>query len=270
MKHINRPIIVSLTTIPSRLKALSRTVDSLLNQSVPPSEIRLYVPNVYRRFPEETIEPRDVDPRVTLILVERDLGPLTKMAYVVDDFEGQDVDILVCDDDMDYEPDWIELFVAERQRRPDDCLVQSGGFVFNFSDLEGQFSKKPRARYKGFGYRLKRALSGLQWKPRTPYVASGYVDIGEGWAGFFLSPKYFEQDFKEIPDEIFLVDDIWISAYLTLKGIDIWLIKNALRPQTSEIAQIDALNRLNGPFDSRVMLNNRAVHLLRSRFNIWQ
>lgn len=270
MRKSERPIVVSLSTIPSRLAYIGRTIDSLMNQSVKPDEIRLYVPKTYRRFPGQVIEPELVDPRVTLIFVEEDLGPLTKAAYAVEDFKDSDVEILVCDDDMDYEPDWIQLFVDERRARPKDCLVQSGGFVTNFSDIDRKFCKRPYAKFKGVGYRLRRLISGLQWKPRSPYVSSGYVDIGEGWAGFFFQPKGFGADFRNIPDEIFLVDDIWISAYLTKINVDIWLIKNALRPQTSSVASMDALNMLSGPEHERVALNNRAVHLLSRRFDIWR
>jgi len=265
----SKPIIVTMSTIPSRLKYLSRTVDSLINQSVRPTEIRLYVPKKYRRFPDNVIEPELVDSRVTLCMVEKDLGPLTKIAYAAEEFRDQDVELLACDDDMDYDSNWIELFVKERSRQPNVCLVQSGGFVFNFSQIDGRFSKFPRAKFKGFMYRLFRVFSGLTWKPRTPYMKSGYIDIGEGWAGFFLSPSFFDSSFKDIPDEIFLVDDIWVSAFLTSKGVDIWLIKNALRPRTSEVAQIDALNMLVSADEERAALNDKAVRLLRDRFDIW-
>ena len=268
MQH-SKPIIVTMSTIPSRLKYLSKTVDSLLNQNVRPAEIRLYVPKTYRRFPDEVIQPELVDSRVRLCVVEKDLGPLTKIAYAAEEFQGADIELLACDDDMDYDSNWIELFVQERVREPDACLVQSGGFVFNFSEMSGRYCKLPHAKFKGFLYRLFRVASGLRWKPRTPYMKSGYVDIGEGWAGFFVSPKFFTPEFKNIPEEIFLVDDIWISAFLASQGVDIWLIKNALRPRTSAVARIDALNMLVNADEERAALNNKAVKLLRDRFGIW-
>ena len=112
-------------------------------------------------------------------------------------------------------------------------------------------------------------LSIGTWKPRSPFVTSGFVDIGEGWAGFLLNPDWFDAEFTAVPDEIRLVDDIWISAYLLSRGIRIWLIKNALRPLTSEVAQTDALNQISDAASERNYLNNKAVILLREYFGVW-
>jgi hypothetical protein len=201
--------------------------------------------------------------------VDEDLGPLTKVAFAVEEFKGQDVLILACDDDMSYEPTWVERFVQDYVKNPNVCLVQSGGFLKQFSSTRRTFCAKPRAKYKGFYYRLRRLLSLGTWKPRSPFVTSGFVDIGEGWAGFLLNPDWFDAEFKAVPDEIRLVDDIWISAYLLSRGIRIWLIKNALRPLTSEVAQTDALNQISDAASERNYLNNKAVILLREYFGVW-
>ena len=258
-----------MTTIPSRVDRLARVVDSLSSQTWPVAEIRLYVPELYARFPGDVVDIGRVDQRVNVTKVARDLGPLTKVAYAVEDLKCEDVLVLACDDDMNYEPDWVERFVRAHEEVPDACLVQSGGFLSQFSSLSESFCASPRARYKGLGYRVRRAVSLGSWKPRSPFRKSGYVDIGEGWAGFLLKPGWFALDFMDIPNEIRLVDDIWISAYLASKGVGIWLIENALRPVTSEIAQTDALNQITESGQERNYLNNKAVHLLRERFGIW-
>jgi len=263
------PVVVSMTTIPSRIQALPRVVDSLLLQNHPVAEIRLYIPWSYRRFPNQSIDIDDIDPRVTVVRVDEDLGPLTKVAFAVEEFKNQGVLVLACDDDMAYEPTWVERFIQEYLKKPQYCLVQSGGFLNQFSTVSQSFCSKPRAKYKGFYYRLRRLLSLGRWKPRSPFVASGFVDIGEGWAGFLVNPDWFDDEFKAIPDQIWLVDDIWISAYLSSRGIGIWLIENALRPLTSEVAQTDALNQIKDPASERNHLNNKAVVLLRERLGVW-
>lgn len=262
-------VVVSMTTIPSRIHALPRVVDSLLLQNHPVAEIRLYIPWRYRRFPNQSIDIDDIDPRVTVVRVDEDLGPLTKVAFAVEEFRDQAVLVLSCDDDMAYEPTWVERFMHAYLTNPQHCLVQSGGFLNQFSTVSQSFCPKPRAKYKGLYYRLMRALSLGSWKPRSPFVASGFVDIGEGWAGFLLNPDWFDDEFKAIPEQIRLVDDIWISAYLSSRGIGIWLIKNALRPLTSEVAQTNALNQIKDPVSERNYLNNKAVILLREYFGVW-
>ena len=263
------PVVVSMTTIPSRIHALPRVVDSLLLQNHPVAEIRLYIPWSYRRFPNQSIDIDDIDPRVTVVRVDEDLGPLTKVAFAVEEFRDQAVLVLACDDDMAYEQTWVQRFIQAYLKNPHCCLVQSGGFLNQFSSVSQTFCSEPRAKHKGFYYRLRRVLSLGRWKPRSPFVESGFVDVGEGWAGFLVNPDWFDNEFKAIPEQIRLVDDIWISAYLSSRGIGIWLIKNALRPLTSEVAQTDALNQITEVTSERNYLNNKAVILLREHFGVW-
>ena len=48
-------IYISLTTIPSRVKNLHKSVESLLKQTHKPDKIFINIPNKYKRF-KETIE----------------------------------------------------------------------------------------------------------------------------------------------------------------------------------------------------------------------
>lgn len=263
------PVVISMTTIPSRVSRLKTVVDSLLAQSWPISEIRLYLPKRYHRFPGQTININEVDPRVTLVEVDKDLGPLTKIAFAVDEFKDQDVLVLACDDDMAYDSGWVARFMNTFEEYPNSCLVQSGAFLYQYAPHSVACCKHPRAQYKGLVYRLKRAVTIGLWKPKTPFLKSGYVDVGEGWGGILVNPKWFDTKFKNIPEEIRLVDDVWISGYLASKRVDIWLIANALRPVTSDIAQTDGLNNIKDPLKHRNFLNNRAVFLMREIFGVW-
>lgn len=269
-KHSEIPkIIISMSTIPSRISRLPLVIDSIISQSYPVSEIRLYLPRNYDRFPGTFCTDVEIDSRVVVVWVEKDLGPLTKIAYAVDDLKGENALVLACDDDMIYEIDWVEKFVAAFRVRPNVCLAQSGGFLPQFSPGAKPACRSPRAKFKGFFYRIRRLVSLGNWKPRTPFVYSGFVDICEGWAGLLVRPEWFNLDFKDIPDDIKLVDDIWISAYLTSRGIDIWLIANSLRPVTSAVATTDALNGIEDPLYERKALNDKAVISLRAYFDIW-
>ena len=46
------PVIISLSTIPSRFDKIGPTLESLLAQSAKIDEIRIYIPKSYLRFPE--------------------------------------------------------------------------------------------------------------------------------------------------------------------------------------------------------------------------
>ena len=139
-----------MTTIPSRVDRLAKVVDSLSSQTWPVAEIRLYVPEFYARFPGDVVDIGRVDQRVNVIEVARDLGPLTKVAYAVEDLKCEDVLVLVCDDDMNYEPDWVERFVRAHEEVPDACLVQSGGSSVNFPHYQRVFARARGPTTKGW------------------------------------------------------------------------------------------------------------------------
>ena len=74
-------IYVSLSTIPQRIKNLSTSVESLLNQTQKPDKIFINIPFKYRRF-SETIEHEQI-PKFDNSTVEitrcEDSGPGTKL-----------------------------------------------------------------------------------------------------------------------------------------------------------------------------------------------
>ena len=51
----------SLTTIPSRIREVSLTIDSLINQTKKPEKIFLNIPYKYERFPEQVISTEQLE-----------------------------------------------------------------------------------------------------------------------------------------------------------------------------------------------------------------
>ena len=49
---INNNFCVTLTTIPTRLNTLNKTLESIKNQTLRPSKIFLNIPTEYHRFPK--------------------------------------------------------------------------------------------------------------------------------------------------------------------------------------------------------------------------
>jgi hypothetical protein len=85
---------VSLTTIPPRFNYVHNTIRSWLHQTVPPTQVVIFVPNRYRRF-RKKVSSNDVTPyheqlraslmmngvtdeRVQVVAVDEDWGPITK------------------------------------------------------------------------------------------------------------------------------------------------------------------------------------------------
>ncbi len=144
-------IYVSLTTIPSRVKNLNKSVESLLNQICKPDKIFINIPIKYKRF-KEIIEkvhiPKFNDPRVEITRCE-DFGPGTKLLGSLKKFERNSL-IILADDDHIYEDYMIEKFNYFYSKAPENAYsfyvhplgnfgVGQGadGFAINSNFLEG-------------------------------------------------------------------------------------------------------------------------------------
>ena len=73
---------VSLTTIPSRVKSIYKTIESIQNQTLKPSKIYLSIPYKYKRFQNLEIDESDIKDikfkNLEIIRCE-DYGPATKL-----------------------------------------------------------------------------------------------------------------------------------------------------------------------------------------------
>ena len=95
-------VVVSLTTIPSRLTRLRPTLNSLLTQDYPPTAIYLAVPRRSAREPKPYQMPGWLvqHPAVTVIDCERDWGPASKLLpALLAERERPDTLIIAVDDD---------------------------------------------------------------------------------------------------------------------------------------------------------------------------
>jgi len=184
-------IIVSLTTITPRLKFIQSTIDSLLNQSMQPDKIILHIPNEYHNY-ESPTEEQLASLKGVEIHRCKDYGPATKL-LAMNNFELDDEDyIIVCDDDRSYEPNMVLDFVLAQSANPGKVYSQA---LWDISDITA-------GAYSGGG-------------------------ILGGCCGFIIQrrdcPFHFPELFNGLDskDAKFYVDDVWLSGWITLNGIDI-------------------------------------------------
>ena len=171
-------IYVSLSTIPQRIKNLSKSVESLLRQTQKPDRIFINIPFKYRRF-SETIEDKQI-PKFDNNFVEitrcEDSGPGTKLLGSLNKLEKNSLLILV-DDDHVYEDYMIEKF-------------------FHF------YSKAPNNAYSFYVHPLGNFGIGQG--------ADGFAVNTNHLAGINNFYNKVVKDYKEL----FLYDDLWISYFL--------------------------------------------------------
>ncbi|MEJ5079713.1 MULTISPECIES: glycosyltransferase family 2 protein [unclassified Ochrobactrum] len=263
------PTIATLSSIPSRFNLLQPTLKSLLRQSLKFSEVRLYIPTSYRRFPDWDGKLPEVPEGVTIHRCEKDYGPATKVLPAAQDLKGQDVDILFCDDDKIYDRGWHHRFKTEASLKPNTCIIEVGETFPDISDSCRPKDRLPRSRWKNkdLNYRMKRILSLFLTKPNL--TSSGYADQISGFAGVLVRPEWFDDLFYEIPDVMWTVDDPWISGHLERVGIAIWNTGKRKNLPENEGSSVDALLNLVQEGHDRVEADLLVIDYFREKYNIW-
>ena len=171
-------IYISISTIPSRIKNLNKSVQSLLKQTRKPDKIFINVPYKYKRF-NETIEDKQI-PKFDNNIVEvtrcEDCGPGTKLLGSLNKFEKNSL-VILADDDHTYKDYMIEKF-----------------FYF--------YSKEPNNAYSFYVHPLGNFGIGQG--------ADGFAINTNHLKGI---KKFYDKVVKNYK-ELFLYDDLWISYFL--------------------------------------------------------
>ena len=171
-------IYVSLSTIPQRIKNLSTSVESLLNQTQKPDKIFVNIPFKYRRF-SETIEHEQI-PKFDNSTVEitrcEDSGPGTKLLGSLKKLEKNSL-LILADDDQTYEDYMIEKFFYFYSKAPNNAYSFYVHPLGNFGIGQGA---------DGFAINTNH-LNGIQ--------------------------NFYDKVVKDYK-ELFLYDDLWISFFL--------------------------------------------------------
>lgn len=268
--------IISPSTIPPRFAEIGPTLKSLVDQTGHIDEIRLYIPRIYRRFPDYDGFVPELPGGISLHRPDDDLGPASKVLFAASSLRGSDAQILFCDDDRHYPKDWADALFSEQAARPKECVALVG------KDLPIPFTRPamPRARRaaRGLDYRLRRLHQRIRTliakrsivRPEPVIIGEpGYVDVLQGFAGAVIRPDFFDEEARVIPDVLWAVDDYWLSGLLAAKDIGIWLPAGLERPAPTRANDLDALYDATIDGADRTEANRKCVEYLQGRFGIW-
>lgn len=189
----NLPVIVSVTTLPSRIGRLHECIESILSGSVIPDQIVIPLPRYSEREQAFYKVPSDFEesrtPRVRIIPAERDWGPGTKLLGALNALPAQCYLVLV-DDDVCYKRQFLEGIV-DAQR----------------SDRSSSFSYYT---YSAQGLTVGQGCDGFSfWSPNL--------------AGILPFAEKYVRDTK-----LRFHDDFWISFYLASIGVHVRSLQHRL------------------------------------------
>lgn len=275
-------LIVSLSSIPPRFDKLGPTLDCLLRQTAKIDRIIVYIPAQYRRFPDWDGVLPEVPEGVEIHRCEADLGPATKVLYAARVFRGQDIDILLCDDDRRYKPHWAKAFVDARADHPDACIAIAGFEADRYGQSQMKDRPQPRAKRSSRAWNL-RFQAQMVWEflfppvqrkylrepTRALYKTSGYVDCFEGFGGALVKPDFFDDAAFQIPEVIWAVDDVWLSGNLARKGVPIWALADQHDTQHTPAGVYEALHKAQIEGADRDDANKAAIAYFRDTYGLW-
>jgi hypothetical protein len=215
-------LIISLTTIPTRIDKIENVLESLLNQTIKADMIYINIPKKYSRFSECAKVPDFItnkyNDRVKIFYLEEDYGPATKFigCLLNPDISDKDI-ILITDDDIEKTNIWTTKLL--------NCYAHTKVCCFE----ERKIGKEIIWGYLGFCFRK---------------------DL------FDLTDMLMF--FNQIKTNCYLVDDHWLTGYCHYKKIK---IDNIHLDKSTEINKKliignDSLTRLTGS-DTRIHTSNK-------------
>ncbi len=196
-------VVVSFSTIPSRMGSISDVIKNLENQTFTPDAVYFNLP--YKSLREEKDYPDFVVPDTHLnVIVNRceDIGPLTKLSPTLEKEKDPETIIITIDDDIIYQDHVLEKLVK--------AIASSQKTVYSYGGWN-------YTEWSGFG---KKGSNIIPF-----YTLQGVEHIIHGIAGVAYKRKFFDDDFHQV-DACFTCDDVLISSYLSLHGITMIKLNN--------------------------------------------
>ena len=202
-------VIVSLSTVPDRIKNLRPTIRSLLRQTRPPDEIVLAIPEFSIREQRSYVVPKYISrlPRLRILRCSQDWGPATKFIPAVQEElaagRGNTL-IMVVDDDRVYPRDALESYLHYSTQLPDAALCFRGAPMprsMDWRDAEMTYANELR-------------------EPQR-------VAVITGCGSYLIQPRFFDGslwDYSRAPRGAFYMDDIWISGCLNRRDVKRYVV----------------------------------------------
>ncbi|SHJ50121.1 hypothetical protein SAMN05444000_109118 [Shimia gijangensis] len=255
-------VVVSLTTIPSRMGVVDTALKGLMDQSRPPKRIYLNVPEWSKRENCVYEVPEHLT-NLSSLVVRRceDWGPATK---VIPTLLAEDADqlIMVVDDDRIYPRNTLAAIEQQAASHPDKALGCAGwvvpkDFLDRPTTILSNLLKQPPAPIRGH-------------RTRKPVE----IDVLLGVFGYALRPRFFDlgrlTDFSDTPRAAFLVDDVRTSALCRVAKFVVPIrclsfLPLRRRRQYTESA-LAHLNRGDGDLESRN--NTKAIQHFRDLWRV--
>lgn len=225
----NKKIIVSLTTIPSRLNLIIPVINSIINQTLPPDEIVLVLPQKsFREAKDDNSDPYDFtvaidrcikENNITLLRPEKDYGPIMKiLPAILREKENKTDNIIISiDDDKVYFNNTIEDLVNCYKRTNSVCARKGSILLFNTDDIDNL---------------SRQHISENPLRSADYNETDKQINFIYGTGGVLYCPSFFNDNILEevekiekLHKEALFVDDVFLSVLLMKNNIKMFIAK---------------------------------------------
>jgi len=249
-RAMGQRVIVSMSTVPDRIKNLRPTIRSLLRQTRPPDEIVIAIPEFSIREQRRYVIPKYLSelPRVRVLRCSNDWGPATKFIPAIQEEMQADRGhtlIMVLDDDRVYPRDALETYLYYSEQLPNAALCFRGAAMPSTLDWDHA-----------------RMIYGKDLREPRP------VAVITGCGSYLVQPRFFDEslwDYSDAPQVAFDIDDIWISACLSRRGVKRYVVPaSAMMGSVLRQRWTVSLNKIPG----RQKLNNETIAFFRDTWDV--
>lgn len=224
-------VFVSLTSYPGRIGTVHTCIKSLLNQSVTPYKIILWLskmefPNLEEDLPEELLSLRNEIFQIRW--TDDDLKPHKKYYYAMQEYK--DFPIIIVDDDVIYNSKLVELLMDSYKKFPKNISCMRANLMLFKDD-------KSLRKYDSWVYDYKMLRD-------TP----SYQLLPTGVGGVLYPPNIFKDDLFDkdaIIKTSLYCDDLWLKINAVYSGISVIVPKDSVSYKEIPSTQECALWRLN-------------------------
>ena len=196
-------VYITMTTSPKRLSKVPGVLATLDLTHV--AKIYLVLPYLYgrnkKKYSQKLIDKIKKFPKVHILRIKKDLGPITKMLPVIQKTRDPKALVISIDDDVAYPMGMINEMIYQKIVHSPNCIIEGGDSFFRRGDI---------ANFRTLWPQIK--------KKRKPHV-----DIVEGWEGIIYNKKLTDtkmmRKLSKLSKDCFLSDDIIISYVLAKHNI---------------------------------------------------
>lgn len=200
-------LIISLTSFPARIEKVDLTINTLLNQTIKPDGLILYLadsqfPNKEKDLPENLLKLKKLGLEIRFC---EDLRSYKKLIPALVDFP--DDIIITADDDIFYPPDWLEGLYRAYLKNPKNIYTRRGCRIF----IKNNKIRVLKPRDYDFDYNFPTDFNNLLM----------------GGAGTLYPPKSLSKDIFNldlIKNLIPTHDDIYFWAMAILNNVKIEVV----------------------------------------------